>query len=302
MRPYEPIAYTRHGAKPAVRWISRIAGSRLDTQPTHGAHIIAFKFRTFSLASNNGMLIASYQARKVFGLNYFKYKGGETRMKKTLIFVLAAIMVVAFAGVAFAKVSGSKHDLSSADIAGTGSNQVCVFCHHPHRGAGGSSTVSNALLWNVDDFSRSTYSTYTNNSLNAVDNGTALTSTNSPQSFLCMACHDGVISANALVLPPGDGTNNTVMNLAGGAALGTTLADDHPVNFTYTTDGGLATPAAGVVTGASTNTYPLFAGLMQCGTCHDVHAGGTDSKSTAVDFMRGDIDFSEICTDCHTNK
>ena len=230
-------------------------------------------------------------------------------MKKTLIFVLAAIMVVAFAGVAFAKVSGSKHDLSSANYAGTGSNQVCVFCHHPHRGyvvPGGN--VSNALLWNVDDFSQSSYSTYTNNSMNAVDNGTALTSTNSPQSFLCMACHDGVISANSLVLPPGDGIDIPAnKTLSGGAVLGTTLADDHPVNFTYTTDGGLAIPAAGVVTGVpSGNTYPLFAGLMQCGTCHDVHAGdttsGTDSKSTAVGFMRGNIEYSQICTDCHTNK
>jgi len=237
-------------------------------------------------------------------------------MKKFFVFALAMVMVLGLASISFAAISGSAHDLASgANMAGTayagigtGTNQICVFCHHPHRGANGSGdgNVRNDLLWNMASFSATTYATYAQSgSMNATDVGTALTSTNSPQSYLCMACHDGTIGANSLVRTPGDSlTNNTLYSLAGAAVLGTTLEDDHPVNITYPADevsaGNLATNTSTLVSG-TVNSYPLYAGKMQCGTCHDVHAGDT-SASADIGFMRGDTVGSEICTDCHLTK
>ena len=241
-------------------------------------------------------------------------------MKKTLVFALAMVMVLGFAGMAFAGVSGSAHDLASGSnmagvpyALGTGTNQICVFCHHPHRGAApdGGATVKNSLLWNMNDFSALSYDTYSQSgSMNTTGGvGTALTSSNAPQSFLCMACHDGTIGTNSLVTVPGDSLTNitAAYNLTAGAALGTTLADDHPVNITWPLDdvanGSMVSNNASdtVVGDVSGNNYPLFSGVMQCGTCHDVHAGD-NSASADIGFMRGDTVGSEICMDCHIDK
>lgn len=235
-------------------------------------------------------------------------------MRKVLVLVLAMILVIAMAGFAFAGISASAHDLVSGPFAagttltlGTGTTQLCVFCHHPHRGV--SATSPDALLWNMDDFSLASYPTYAQSgSINATDPGTAADIT-APQTYLCMACHDGSIGTGALVTKPYDGTDITggPYNLSAEAALGATLEDDHPVNFTYpTADNNIQAVMVGTwVDGAvSTNNYPLFSSKMQCATCHDVHAGLTDSQSSSsnLDFMRGDIVGSEICLDCHLNK
>jgi len=228
-------------------------------------------------------------------------------MKKFIVFAVALVLVLGLAGVAFAGISGSKHDLATLDRAGTGSSQVCVFCHHPHRGVApvGDANISNDLLWNMADFSQASYATYADSgSINATDIGVAINK-DAPQSYLCMACHDGAIGQDALVTAPIDGTNISTSPTVGAQAnLGTTLEDDHPVNMEYSVDevtaGNLAANTATMVAGK----YPLYAGKMQCGTCHDVHAGGTDSASSTsgLDFMRGDIVGSAICTECHTGK
>lgn len=238
-------------------------------------------------------------------------------MKKIFVFAIAMVMVLGLAGMAFAGVSGSAHDLASGagmdDVAyGVGTFvdtvQICVFCHHPHRGdAGAGATVKNTLLWNMDDFSRTSYATYAQSgTMNAGDVGVAVDSADAyaSQSFLCMACHDGTIGVGALVTTPGDNDANVTVSYAldPRADLGTTLADDHPVNIIYPTDDTLIVTNNGNMVNS---TYPLFGGgKMQCGTCHDVHAGGTDSASSAsnMDFMRGDIRGSQICLDCHLGK
>lgn len=226
-------------------------------------------------------------------------------MKKFIVFTMALIFLIGFAGMAFAGVVGSAHDLSATTVAtDTGSAQVCVYCHHPHRGV--AAGVPDELIWNLDD-SIASFPTYTSPTMDSAGAGTAVTAT-APASYACMACHDGSIGIGALVQLPGDATQNLTVAFAVGstnpaANLGATLVDDHPVNFTYPlADAGIKAPVGQVVTGASAATYPLFSDLMQCGTCHDVHAGGADSASTAIDFMRGDTAASVICTDCHINK
>jgi hypothetical protein len=230
-------------------------------------------------------------------------------MKKIIIVSLVAVLTLCMASMAFATIVGSKHDLGTGGSGafsqgrlGSNSGQVCVFCHHPHRGnpAGKTANATDALLWNLDDLSsNATFTKYSNPSMNAT---TVDVDTAAPQSFLCMACHDGYVAANSLVQLPGDGSDNTAMNLGTIAAnLGTTLADDHPVNFTWLGwAGAIATNTANNVV-AGSNTYPLFAGKMQCGTCHDVHAGDT-SKDSVIQFLRGSTGGSQICVDCHINK
>lgn len=232
-------------------------------------------------------------------------------MKKTIILVLAVSLIIA--GVAMATVVSSKHDMRENQAAfdygvrsvGSTTSQVCVFCHHPHSG----STIGTVLLWNINDVDK-TYATYSSPTTNASGMGGDLTvaDDNARYSLLCMGCHDGGAS-NAFVRATVDGDLGAVPSFGTiSANLGSTLADDHPVDFTYPTataaglediNVAVGGQVVGTVSGSSV-TYPLYGGTMQCATCHNVHAGETSD----VQFMRGQniIADSAICRDCHTAK
>lgn len=224
-------------------------------------------------------------------------------MKKSLAIALALTLVMAT--LAVAGVVNTKHDMSTGVPAGlgTGTSQVCVFCHHPHRGADGS--LTNDLLWNLND-AVGPYSVYTGS---ATFNGTdaADLTDSAPQSFLCMACHDGTIAAGALVKAPADATGaQTAYNLATAADLigaGTDeLTNDHPINFNYVNVAAVDSGIEASLTGTYVlGTYPLYNNTMQCATCHDVHMGN-NSADINIQFMRASTADSKICTDCHTNK
>jgi|GEM_PF-1336350 len=254
-------------------------------------------------------------------------------MKKVILLTMAVCLIAA--GVAFAGVVGSYHDLGTGGLSdtSTGTNQVCVFCHHPHRGAV-AGALTNALLWNINSNQySSSYAVYTNTSSvtmnavgNAVDNVTDTTA-GEYISYLCMGCHDSGLTANALLRVPRDATsNNQAITTAdfntAASNLGTTLEDDHPVNFDFSDNNGedIQTESAGGSTGlfvpatqTSSVGYPLFGaeGWMQCATCHDVHRGNTSGDCTTdtgvscdpqIEFMNGSTANSGICTDCHLNK
>lgn len=228
-------------------------------------------------------------------------------MKKFIVLAFAMVLVLGLAGIAAAGVSGSLHDLASGTYTSgvTGTSQVCVFCHHPHRGVNGTTdnNVGNDLLWNMQGFGSAAYSAYQDSG--SLNNSTSDVDSSAPQSYLCMACHDGAIATGSLVKAPSDTGANITTGITVNANIGTTFVDDHPVNMFYSgQDTGLATPSSGVVA----SKYPLFdtsntgtKDTMQCATCHNVHAGD-NSASAAIEFMRGNIDGSKICTDCHTNK
>jgi len=242
-------------------------------------------------------------------------------MKKVLILTLAISLIVA--GIALATVVSSKHDMRGSITFGTRvtsstTSQVCVFCHHPHRGQG---NAQNALLWNISDTS-ATYQTYaktsTITSIGIETSGDNVGAQGGPDNasvytLLCMGCHDGQGSSNSFIRDTVDGTVGThPPSITSSANLGTTLVDDHPVDFVYPdagTAGDVRSATNGNVTGANSVVYPLFSNgasnnqyTMQCATCHDVHNGG----SPKVQFMRGGtndvIANSQICIDCHTSK
>ena len=245
-------------------------------------------------------------------------------MKKTMI--LAIVIVFAFGmfivGGSDAKVTGSFHDFSAGslawiyngaaggDILGTGSTQVCVFCHHPHRTVL-ASIWTNEVLWNLSAASIPSYATY-NSTTSETINGVALdvSATSGLRSYLCLSCHDGTIATGALIALPRDkGTNVTNALTMQWGNLGTTLEDDHPVNITVddTNDAGLLAPADIIL--ADLPLYGASFDTIQCSTCHDVHDNGTagaggSTASTGVQFMRLNVwaTDSAICVVCHINK
>jgi hypothetical protein len=236
-------------------------------------------------------------------------------MKKVLFIAIVVVFSMALAGVSFAGVVSSSHDLAAttgSNAGNTGTIQPCVFCHHPHRGNATAGNGGNDLLWNLNVPTAAMTAYQQSGTMDAT---TAAVGAAAPQSFLCMSCHSGTVAqASLLVQSPIDGiAANTDLAITGIFDLigGSQLQDDHPVNFDYVAtaaDAGIESLAVdSQVTGNSTGSiYPLFgaggAGNdMQCATCHDVHAGD-NSSDPAIQFMRANTDESQICVDCHINK
>lgn len=230
-------------------------------------------------------------------------------MKKVLLLAIAISLVVA--GIAVAGVLSSKHDMR-LEVTNETTTQVCVYCHHPHRGS--QSGFNGTLLWNFQDTGNA-FTTYGSASMTGTTVGDLLTtSANSTAIYTlyCMACHDGGFTDDSLVRAPLGSSAGTLTTMTVSSANNLndsdSLMNDHPVDFTVVaTDGGIQAPASssGYIDGATTTTvnYPLYSGTMQCATCHNVHNG---SHSGAVQFLRGTsadlLNNSDMCTDCHTNK
>ncbi|MBI4823067.1 MAG: hypothetical protein HY805_02400 [Nitrospirae bacterium] len=241
-------------------------------------------------------------------------------MKKVLILTLAISLVVA--GIAMATVLSSKHDMRSR-VTGNTTTQICVFCHHPHRGVAADGT-SRILLWNINGSAATNFPTY-NSPTAPLGGDTNLGTSDAAQySRLCMTCHDGTVADGGFI----KGTKEAGASASLGsltindatANLGSTLADDHPVDFTYANATGsdikakdASTTDPKVIGNVTAVKYPLYNdgsnATMQCATCHDVHRG----EAVGIQFMRelddagvaysgGVITASKICRDCHTAK
>ena len=186
-----------------------------------------------------------------------------------------------------ADIASSKHNLSVSGpgpIKSTTEEEICVFCHTPHR-----ARTTTGLLWNRGD-STATYSQYQSSSLSAV------VGQPTGASKLCLSCHDGTIALGDLVsrqeeilfgggirfMPDGD------------TKLGTDISDDHPVSFVY--DESLAIDNGELVSPSTlTNTVRLDqSGELQCTSCHDPH------DDTLSKFLVRPNNFSELCATCHT--
>jgi len=221
------------------------------------------------------------------------------------------VAALAFAAVVFqgstaqaaGTVVGSKHDLRAVGggtPTGTGLNEVCVVCHTPHQ-----ATAANSQdpLWNHTGTATASFGVYASPTLNAVPTpivGGAMGGQSA--SLLCMSCHDGTVSVLSMYNPPNSGTPipgaiaariSAAGLIISNANMGTSLSDDHPVNFTYNTalataDGHLVDPA----TNATVNSW-LVGGTMQCSSCHSTH------DPTNVPFLRTSNVGSALCLACH---
>lgn len=225
-------------------------------------------------------------------------------MKKSLsILVVAAAFCVAGVASAATSVVGSKHDLraTGGGTATSSQTEVCVSCHTPHQAT---AAASQTPLWNHTGTATTAFGVYTSGTLNATPTniGGAAMGAQSV-SMLCMSCHDGTVSVISQYNPQ-NGITYTAAGVAGRIAagtgliistanVGTSLVDDHPVNFTYNTalataDGGLKDPGAVPAVAAL-----LEGGTVQCSSCHDVH------DPTFSPFLRVDNVGSALCLTCH---
>ena len=206
----------------------------------------------------------------------------HTTLVKTLT-TLALFAAVALTGRAVIGITGTPHDLTTNAWAIT--DQKCIFCHTPHN----AKTTQLIPLWN-HGATTTTFTLYQNTgTLNATMGQPAGTSK------ACLSCHDGTVALDSY----GTSAGTAATKMAAGDIhnLGTSLADDHPISFLYDSvlalaDVGLISPtSASFVDGAS--KIPLFAGMMECASCHNVH------DNTNGSFLRVSNTGSALCLKCH---
>lgn len=234
---------------------------------------------------------------------------------KILVVLVVAVAAIALlsAGTALAGISSTKHNLSSTGpgtikaSAGQQNGEICVWCHTPHSA---NIAFTGAPLWNKATPAAS-YTMY-----GTTVAGTTPAATPSGSSKACLSCHDGVSAVNSIVNQAGTGgvvaggTNvafgvtplGTAYLLTGGANLGTSLADDHPVSITYTA-GKASLVATTTVFGTSTIAALLRGGMVECASCHDPHVntGDTTVQGTIAGAMmlRVPNTGSALCLSCH---
>ena len=200
-------------------------------------------------------------------------------------FALTVVLAGGPEDTARGEIAGSDHDFSAQ---GWAKGEICLPCHTPHNAV---TTVADAPLWN-HALTNATFTVYSSPSL------TATVGQPGGSSKLCLSCHDGTVAVDSF-----GGTTGTTM-IANGVNVGTNLSNDHPVSFTYnaalaSSDGGLADPSADGDTdantvGAAAPYVPLFAGKLECATCHDPHNG-----TNIAGLLRVSNAGSGLCLKCH---
>lgn len=200
---------------------------------------------------------------------------------KPIIKTLAALVLTALAPLtSYGAITGTAHDFKAASWTG---GQICIACHTPHNAKAGALHI--IPLWN-HAATTNTFALYTSptNTLNA-----SVTAQPAGASKACLSCHDGTVAVSSI------GTTTGIIFAS--KLLGTTLADDHPVSFTY--DATLALADTELVSPQTTSLVvagiPLFGGTgqMECATCHDVHS------NTHGKFLRVSNAGSALCLKCH---
>ncbi len=217
-------------------------------------------------------------------------------MKRTLLigglFVVGCLLLAV--GSEAQTIVGSAHDFSGNPWSG---GQICLPCHTPHFA---DTSVIYAPLWN-HEVTVATYTLYSSITLDATDMAQP-----DATSKLCLSCHDGTVAIDSF----GGATGTNF--ISPGANVGTDLSNDHPISFSYdttlaTNDGALFDPATEIVTigsGGFTRTgsitdVMLFAGRLECSSCHDVHnnfvAGGIGGQP----LLKISKLSSDLCLACH---
>jgi len=221
-------------------------------------------------------------------LNSIK-EGGEKLMKRTLFLVVVMLLM---AGLAFAGISTSKHNLASSSTASIKSNtvdEICVFCHTPH-GAG--TAMTDAPLWNRNSPSV-TWTAYTSTTMNAT------ATTGSAISQACLGCHDGNLGNDSMYNGPGSGNANATVGYAAATFAsianlndGVSLKNDHPIGVNM----GAGQDDPDIYTSPTNTKIRLFGSAkntVECPSCHFVH------DNTIPPFLAMNNAKSAMCLACH---
>lgn len=210
---------------------------------------------------------------------------GVTLTRHCLAILLTAVAAAAPGGT----IVGSVHDFHASGYTGS---DICVVCHTPHQAAGDVA----APLWNRTANPRA-FQLYRS------ERAPAGGRPNGP-SKLCLSCHDGTVAV--------DSFGGVAQADYGTSSNGAFLGKDHPVSLVYdgalaSRDTGLHDPGAMVVTvgegdDAMTGTIRdvmLFAGELQCSSCHDVHDTFTVDGPAGDPLLKVSIHGSNLCLTCH---
>jgi predicted CXXCH cytochrome family protein len=242
--------------------------------------------------------------------------------KRTGLVIAGALVAMLPLAAAYASITGSKHDLSSASsaaIKSSATDQICIFCHTPHK------AQSTQVLWN---HTASLNSTISWGGVTQTSGGTLLPTTVNTRSMRCLSCHDGSVAlgdvtnfaGTAAILPmtgPAgtiDGTGKLTDSYYIMGASGN-LGGNHPIGIPYPgqaagqyngrASGSLVNAteyvAAATITGSVTPTVKLFADTtnpsvlgIECGSCHDVH-----NSQNLTAFLWKSNAASALCLSCH---
>ena len=166
----------------------------------------------------------------------------------------------------------------------------CRYCHAPHNGVGGSTP-----LWN-QKLSKQVYTLYTSSTYKETDAQPAATS----PSLLCLSCHDGTVA-------PGQtqayGTIPTSGQMKAADVFGRNLQQSHPIDLALPIKDSPDLAASLTSSGKTldkTGAVKLIKGNIECTTCHDPHAQGTDKVSQ--NFLVIDSSRGQLCLACHDPK
>lgn len=197
----------------------------------------------------------------------------------SLVLALGASSAVAATGIA-----ASKHNFASGstNTYKGSSSQICIYCHAPHN------TSTSAQLWNRAASGVASYTMYTSSTMGASSAGQP-----GNVSKLCLSCHDGTVAVDSFMGSAGTAAATTGGMITGGANLGTSLSNDHPIGIEYVTGSAVArglkdpgsVPAAAAL---------IVSGKVECSSCHDVH---NTLGNTAL--VRVDNAASALCITCH---
>lgn len=202
-------------------------------------------------------------------------------MKRAIVMSMCLVMG---AGVASAQITNTAHDFSSETWS---QGRICLPCHTTHNADAASTTP----LWNHES-TTSVFTMYSSSTLNGtIDTEPA------DISKACLSCHDGTVALENF-----GGTTNGTTYVTGGALLDTNLSNDHPISIIYSAGTGAGQDPELNPTSASyadgTIADYLFAGKVECASCHDVHNGG---NAAVVDnaLLVEDPAGSVLCLACH---
>ena len=202
-------------------------------------------------------------------------------MFRKLAGLCIASAALLWAGVASADIANSAHDFSGE----TYTTEICNVCHAPHEG----NLVNNAPLWSHDTTTGAPgFTMYTSPTLDGT-----IAASPSGVSLLCLSCHDGTVAVDSF----GGNTGTTFITSGDAAYVGTDLSNDHPISITYAGDGDLAAPgaASGIPGGGTIDEDMLFAGNVECASCHAVH-----NAFNNLSLLKKDNAASGLCLTCHT--
>jgi hypothetical protein len=233
-----------------------------------------------------------------------------------------------------AGIVGTPHDLSTAtgvgSVFGVGTvdplDRICIYCHAPHNTRTVDTAATTYLpLWNRATQGAVSYTQYESDFGGGPDDesgvrvadytahGSAsnhqLTAQTEPGgvSRLCLSCHDGSVATNQYygtstshntTSNPSDPDDNYITAATGVIGGNADMSNHHPVGFdydeVYDADDEIASKDVWMNANYQIQDL-LYAGKMECVTCHDVH----NTKNDGDNFTWIQNNQSAFCCKCH---